>query len=196
MADEQGGVRGSSTEEMGGVNCSWGVLSEPGQEGDQPPTPLISSAALLSSLFVTPLFSRDLIMADSLAMRTDPICLWDGLKTGTSPVCKRKGVSGGWTREAERDSGRKDEETKKWGAAEWRVCKRDNWRESVCAHRSCNRGVEHRAWGTRLLLLLQMVWETLPADLCFVIVSVCVYMCVSHPCLHAAICLFSLSNVS
>lgn len=56
---------------------------------------LLSCLQLPSSLYATPLSSRDLIMADSLAMRTEPLCVWDGLKTGTSPVFKRKGVSEG-----------------------------------------------------------------------------------------------------
>ena len=52
-----------------------------------------------------------------------------GLKRGTSPVCERK---------VESESGGKHKEA-----------------GGVCS----NRTVEHIAWGTRLLLLLQMVWR-------------------------------------
>lgn len=44
-----------------------------GQRGDQPLTLSLPSAA--PSALYTTLFSRDLIMADSLAMMTEPICV-------------------------------------------------------------------------------------------------------------------------
>lgn len=57
--------------------------------------PQLRSSLLLPSaaLYTTPLSSRDLIMAGSLAMRTEPICVCEGLKRGTNPMCKRRRVS-------------------------------------------------------------------------------------------------------
>lgn len=60
---------------------------EQGREEQTPSTLLLPSAALHTA----PLASGDLIMEDSPAMRTEPVCVWDGLKRGTSPMCRTKG---------------------------------------------------------------------------------------------------------
>lgn len=92
-------------------------------------------------------------------LRTEPICLWDGLKRGTSPMWKRKGERAGW------DKGEGELE-----AVKYRV------EISLQREVRSNRTLEHTAWGSRLLLLLQMVWRRLQrTDF-----SLCIWIYVSH----------------
>lgn len=147
---------------VSGVDYSTGLLSEQVRKAIDPE--LFSSILLPLSSHYPPLLQG----SHYGRLRTEPICLWDGLKRGTSPVWKRKGERVGW------DKGEGELE-----AVKYRV------EISLQREVRSNRTLEHTAWGSRLLLLLQMVGRRLQrTDF-----SLCICIYVSRPregiCEHA-----------
>lgn len=155
----------SERQNLRGVNYSRGFPSWAGQRGASPSTLLLPSAAL----YTTPLSSRDLIMEDSLAMRTEPVCVWDGLKRGTSPMCKTKGWESrrlGEIVKEGKEERRDEQQAVECGARVDNITGRKVWLQ-----------YHSKAYSLRYQIVITAAdgWGMLPADLCFVIVR---FMCI------------------
>lgn len=89
MAPEQrgvehvnGGLRETERKRSGSERLVRGCTICAGQKGDQTPA-LPLPFAVPAALYTTLLSSGDLVMEDSLALRTEPISVCDRLKSGT-----------------------------------------------------------------------------------------------------------------